>query len=367
MAHSLVQQLPGTRRWVTISTALGLLGTLLTIGQMGLLAHVVARAFQHRAGLGSLAPELAAFLAVVLIRAAVTGLRETAGQAGARRAKQTLRAQLMAHLQRLGPLALKDERTGDLVSVAGEGIERLDPYVARYLPQTALALLTPLVILVAVAARDWISAIILLATAPILPLLMALVGRYAENHIAAQWTTLARMSAYLLDTLQGLTTIKTLGRGAVTRENTRRISTTYRDRTLRALRYAFLSSLVLEFITAGAIAMVAVVLGTRLLDGALSFETAFFVLLLVPEFYRPLRDLGQHRHAAMEAKAPMDRIAALLASRATTVAPSLPADHSRRPSCIQEPIILARPLQIALSGAGYAYPGSETPALSRID
>ncbi|HVC82928.1 MAG TPA: thiol reductant ABC exporter subunit CydD [Chloroflexota bacterium] len=367
MAHSLVRQLPGARRWVAISTALGLLGTLLTIGQMGLLAHVTDRAFQRHAGLGSLAPELAALLGVILLRAAVTGLRETAGQAGARRAKQTLRAQLVAHLQRLGPLALKDKRTGDLVSLVGEGIERIDPYVARYLPQTALVVLTPLAILVAVAARDWISAIILLATAPILPLLMALVGRYAESHIQAQWSTLARMSAYLLDTLQGLTTIKILGRGAATEENVRRISIAYKDRTLRALRHAFLSSLVLEFITAGAIAMVAVVLGTRLLDGALSFETAFFVLLLVPEFYRPLRDLGQHRHAAMEAEAPMERIAALLASPATTVAPSLPADHGRRPSSTREPIILARPLQIALTGIGYCYPGSETAALSGID
>lgn len=379
MAQSLVLRLSGTRRWVAISTALGLLGTLLTIGQMALLAHVTARAFRDHAGLGALGLELAAFLGLVLIRATVTGLRETAGQAGARCAKQALRTQLLAHLQRIGPLGLKGERTGDLVAVAGEGIERLDPYVARYLPQIALAVLTPLAILVAVAARDWISAIILLATAPILPLLMALVGRYAESHLQAQWTTLARMSAYLLDTLQGLTTIKTLARGVVTGENVRRISTAYKDRTLRALRYAFLSSLVLEFITAGAIAMVAVVLGTRLLDGALSFETAFFVLLLVPEFYRPLRDLGQHRHAAMEAKAPMERIAALLAvpigpdSAPLTGDPQPQPTRSRHPASAggslstEEPIILARPLQIVLSGAGYSYPGSQSPALSGID
>ena len=386
----LVQRLPGVRRWVAISTALGLLGTLLTILRMGVLAQVAARAFQHHAGLGAMAPELAIFLGLTLAGAAVTGLRETAGQTGARRAKQALRAQLVAHLQRIGPLALKDERTGDLVAVAGEGIERLDPYIARYLPQVALSVLTPLAITAAVLDRDWISAVIFLATAPMLPLLMALVGRYAENHIQNQWTTLARMSAFLLDTLQGLTTIKALGRGAAAREDVRRISTAYKDRTLKALRYAFLSSLVLEFITAGAIAMVAVVLGARLLDGTISFENAFFVLLVAPEFYRPLRDLGQHRHAAMEARQPIERVAALLAvtvgtdHRAYDSGPTRPTRDrsrpvpSRRPQSAptslsrnhvssQESIILAPPLQIALREAGYSYPGSDIPALAGIN
>jgi ATP-binding cassette, subfamily C, bacterial CydD len=280
-----------------------------------------------------------------------------------------LRALLVAHLLRLGPLALRNQRTGELVATAGDGIDRLDPYVARYLPQVQLSVLTPLMIGIAVLVRDWISAVILLATAPILPLLMILVGRYAEGHIRQQWTTLSRMSAYLLDTLQGLTAIKMFARGAETLESVRRVSATYRDRTLKTLRYAFLSGLVLEFVTAGAIALVAVDLGTRLLDGNISFERAFFVLLLAPEFYRPLRELGQHRHAAMEAREPAARIEALPAWSVGTRTASAPERQDLIGGGTEggRPITLARPLRITLRGVGYSYPGGDRPALAGID
>ncbi|MGH2346684.1 MAG: ABC transporter ATP-binding protein/permease, partial [Chloroflexota bacterium] len=369
MPKTLLRQLPGVRPWIALSVGLGLLGTLLTIGQMALLASITARAFQSGARLPALAPALAALLAFTVLRAGVTWLRETAAHAGAVRVKHKLRALLIAHLFRLGPLALKEQRTGELVATAGDGIDRLDPYVARYLPQVQLSILVPLMIGIAVLTRDWISAVILLATAPILPLLMILVGRYAEGHIRQQWTTLSRMSAYLLDTLQGLTAIKMFARGAETLESVRRVSATYRDRTLKTLRYAFLNGLVLEFVTAGAIALVAVDLGTRLLDGNISFERAFFVLLLAPEFYRPLRELGQHRHAAMEANEPAARIAALPAwSVETPIASALePTDTAAGRPAADRPIVLARPLRITLSGVGYSYPGGDRPALTGVD
>jgi ATP-binding cassette, subfamily C, bacterial CydD len=368
VAKTLLRQLPGVRRWVAFSVGLGLLGTLLLIAQTALLASVIARAFQAHAALPALAPALVALLILTVMRAGVTWLRETAAQAGAGDVKRALRAGVIAHLLHLGPLALREQRTGELVATVGDGIDRLDPYVARYLPQRLLSVLTPLVIGVAVLARDWMSALILLATAPILPLLMILVGRYAEGHIRLQWTALSRMSAYLLDTLQGLTTIKMFARGADTRETIRRVGVTYRVRTLAALRYAFLSGLVLDFVTAGAIALLAVDLGTRLLAGAVSFERAFFVLLLAPEFYRPLRELGQHRHAAMEAREPAARIEALPHWSAdsmsdASVGPSLMVTRSAH----EPPVTLAGPLHIALNGVGYSYPGSAGPSLTGLD
>ncbi len=363
MAKTLLRQLPGVRRRLALSVGLGLLGTLLTIGQTALLASVIARAFLSHADLPSLAPILMALFVLVVLRAGVTWLRETAAQIGATAVKRALRAGVIAHLLRLGPLAMKEQRTGELVATVGDGIDRLDPYVARYMPQQLLSVLTPLIIGVAVLARDWISALILLATAPILPLLMILVGRYAEGHIRQQWTALSRMSAYLLDTLQGLTAIKMFARGSDTRENIRRVSVTYRDRTLTTLRYAFLSGLVLDFVTAGAIALLAVDLGTRLLDGAVSFERALFVLLLAPEFYRPLRELGQHRHAAMEAREPAARIEALPNWSVAARGPSTGGERSDH----DQPVILAGPLHITLSGVGYSYPGSARPSLVGID
>jgi ATP-binding cassette subfamily C protein CydD len=365
---TLLRHLPGVRRRLAISVGLGLLATLILIGQTALLASVIARAFQSDAALPSLVPALVALLILTVVRANVIRLRETAAQAGAADVKRALRAGVIAHLLRLGPLALKEQRTGELTATVGDGIDRFDPYVARYMPQQVLSVLTPLVIGIAVLTRDWISALILLATAPILPLLMILVGRYAEGHIRQQWVALSRMSAYLLDTLQGLTAIKMFARGADTRANIRRVSATYRDRTLATLRYAFLSGLVLDFVTAGAIALLAVDLGTRLLDGAVSFERAVFVLLLAPEFYRPLRELGQHRHAAMEAREPAARIEALpnWSVAAVTGPSSRPLAGAGRAEH-EQPVTLAAPLHLVLSAVGYSYPGSVGLAVTGID
>jgi ATP-binding cassette subfamily C protein CydD len=165
---------------------------------------------------------------------------------------------------------------------------------------------------------------------------------------------LARMSAHFLDALQGLPTLKVFGRGTAEREKIARVSTAFRDTTLKVLRYAFLSGLVLEFMTAVAIGVVAVELGARLLAGTISFERAFLILLLAPEFYRPLRDLGVHRHAGMEGSAAAKRIVEILA----TPVPIVECAATSRP--------LAGPPTIALVGVTYRYPESARPALSDI-
>ena len=291
----------------------------------------------------------------ILQAGAVFG-REIAAQHAAVQSKAALRARLFAHLLRLGPSFLRGERTGSLLATATEGVERLDPYVARYVPQIALSAIAPLLIAVAVWTQDWISGVVLLATAPILPFLMILVGSYAESHVQAQWTALTRMQAHMLEAVQGLATLIVFGRTASERARLQRIGRDYRDRTLQTLRYAFLSSLVLEFITAGAIALIAVTLGIRLLSGDISFERAFFVLLLTPEFYRPLRELGLHRHAAMEGAAAAARMHEILILPAPTHAPLVP-----------QAVPGERPPAISFESVQYTYPGSAKPALSSVD
>jgi ATP-binding cassette, subfamily C, bacterial CydD len=183
---------------------------------------------------------------------------------------------------------------------------------------------------------------------------MVLVGSYAEEHTKRQWLALSRMGAHFLDALQGLTTLKTFGRAAEEKEQVARVSDEFRKRTLKVLRFAFLSGLVLEFMTAAAIALVAVVLGVRLINGAISFEQAFLVLLLTPEFYKPLRVLGASRHAGMEGKAAAERIFEVLNTRAV----------ARGGGRTVEP--LSGGLTIEFSAVRFAYLGSKYPALCDV-
>src|SRR3712207_673548 len=199
------------------------------------------------------------------------------------------------------------------------------------------------------------SAILLLVTAPVIPILMILVGSYAEEHMQRQWAALTRMGASFLDALQGLATLKIFGQSAAEGERVATASEEFRARTMKVLRYAFISGLVLEFMTAAAIALVAVTLGVRVVSGSMPFEEAFVVLLLAPEFYRPLRELGAHRHAGMEGCAAADRIFEIL----KTPAPVREGTEAVHP--------FSGGLSVEFLGVGYAYPGSDRAALSDLN
>jgi ATP-binding cassette subfamily C protein CydD len=218
----------------------------------------------------------------------------------------------------------------------------------------ALSAFVPLTVAVYIFPRDWSSAVLLLITAPVIPIMMILVGSYAEEHVQRQWLTLSRMGAHFLDVLQGLATLKIFGRAAAEQERVARVSDEFRERALKVLRFAFLSGLVLEFMTAVAIALVAVALGVRLVNGALSFQQAFLILLLAPEFYKPLRELGVHRHAGMEGKAAAERIFEILD---TPVPVREGSGASGR---------FAGGLDVEFSDVGFTYPGNERPALSGV-
>src|ERR671920_1182457 len=312
MDRELLRQAKPARVLLLCAVVLGVLGVGATIVRMTFLSEIVDRVFLGGEGLDRVKPLLFFLLGAVALRSGLLWLRELVAQRGAVRAKSELRERLMAHLMRLGPGYAGGERTGELVATAVEGVERLDAYVSRYLPQMVLSALVPLLVAAYLLPLDPISAVLLLVTAPAIPILMVLVGSHAETHTRSQWAALSRMSAHFLDVLQGLPTLKVFGRSAAERERVAKISDEFRKRTLKVLRWAFLSGFVLEFITTLSIALVAVALGVRLLIGSISFEPAFLVLLLAPEFFRPLRELGVHRHAGMEGKASADRIFEIL-------------------------------------------------------
>jgi ATP-binding cassette, subfamily C, bacterial CydD len=334
--------------------ALGLLAAAATIVQLVALGKVVAGVFLEGADLLEVRGLLLLLLGASILRSCLVWGREVAGQRGAVRVKSELRERLLAHVLRLGPSYTKDERTGELATTATEGVEKLDAYVGRYLPQVSLSALVPLMIAGYILPRDLSSAVLLLVTAPVIPVLMVLVGSYAEEHTRRQWRALARMGASFLDAMQGLTTSKVFGRSADEGEKVAAASEEFRRRTMKVLRYAFLSGLVLEFMTAAAIGLVAVTLGVRVISGNMPFEVAFLVLLLTPEFYKPLRELGVHRHAGMEGSAAADRIFEILSTPARVRQDSGALD------------LASDKISIELSGAGYTYPGSEGPALRDI-
>ena len=355
MNKGLFRQIKNARSTLTFTIIFGVLGAVVMIAQMAFLSRIVDRVFLAHESLAQISSLLFLLPGVIIVRAGLVWAREVSAQQGAIRVKSELRERLFAHLLQLGPAYSKGERTGELVATMSDGIERLDAYVSRYLPQAALSVLVPLLIVAFILSLDWTSALLLLVTGPIIPLLMVLVGSYAEGHIQRQWIALSRMSAHFLDVVQGLPTLQLFGRSGAERERIARVSERFRDKTMKVLRVAFLSGAVLEFLTAMAIGLVAVTLGVRLLDGGISFEQAFLVLLLAPEFYRPLRELGVHRHAGMEGKAAAGRILEILETPVTVRPVSM---SSKRPG---------GQLTITFTGVTYTYPGAHRPALTGID
>ncbi len=342
------------RTTLILTIMFGVAIALVTIVQMTFLSQVVDRVFLAHNGLAQVWSFLLWLIGLIALRALLLWGREVTALRGAIRVKAELRERLFSHLLALGPLYSKHERTGELVTTAYEGIERLDAYISRYLPQVVLSALVPLLIAIYLFPFDWISTVLLLITCPVIPLLMVLVGSYTEAHTQRQWVALSRMGAHFLDAVQGLTTLKLFGRSAAEQARIARISNNLREKTLKVLRMAFLSGAILELMTAFAIALVAVALGIRLLDGGISFQHAFLVLLLTPEFYRPLRDLGSSRHAAMDGKAAATRISEILAMPIHTT-----NDADAQP--------LARQCSIVLKNVTYHYPESSQPALKHIN
>ena len=338
------------RSGLSVAIGLGLAAGLLVIAQALLLARFVDGMVFRHASFATERPYFYGLLGLFVVRAALSYAAERAAHHAAAAAKTGLRNQLVDHVFALGPVFAAGERSADLAATAIDGVEALDPYFARYLPQKTLVALVPLAILVAVAPLDGISALILIVTGPIIPLFMVFVGYRAEAINQRQWRQLLTMSAHILDAIQGITTLKLFGRARAEIALIARISDDYRRATMAGLRVAFLTSAALEFFASLSIALVAVLFGVRLLHGAISFFPAFLVLLLVPEFFMPLRALAVHYHARMNALAAAERIFDLLDTKLCQPA-------GTRPSPVGAVGIACRGLDVAYGADRWALRG----------
>ncbi len=284
---------------LAVAVGLGFLAGLFTILQAGTLTRIVNRVFLEHQSLAQVFSLLLFLLVLILCRVSLAWVGELAANRLAQNVKNALRGQLLQHLLKLGPAYTSGEQTGELTSALVERVDALEAYYSQYLPGLALAALTPLAILIVVFPLDPLSGVVLLLTAPLIPLFMVLIGNLAQSLTRRQWQTLSRLSASFLDALQGLTTLKILGRSRAQVEKIAQQSDQFRQKTMDVLKVTFLSALVLEMVATLSTAVVAVEIGLRLLYGKMSFEQAFFVLLLAPEFYLPLRTLGARFHSGM--------------------------------------------------------------------
>jgi len=278
-----------TRFGLTITVLSGLLSGLLTIWQAWLLSSTVDGVFLKEQSLSQVMDWLRLLLVIIAARGLLAWGNEVSANAMVVHVKTDLRQRLFAHIQALGPAYTRTERTGDLTTAAVEGIEALDAYFSQYLPQLVITTLVPLSILLFVFPIDLLSGIILLLTAPLIPFFMILIGKGAEAVTNRQYETLSRLSAHFLDSLQGLTTLKILGQSKAHAKSIAKVSDQFRDRTMAVLRITFLSALVLELLATLSTAVIAVEIGLRLLYAKMEFREAFFLLILAPEFYLPLR------------------------------------------------------------------------------
>ena len=295
-----------------LTILLGWGGGLLTILQAWYLASIVNAVFLNSLTRSNLIMPLFFLLIVVMGKALTNWGSEVSANSVAQRVKSILRKQLLTHLAALGPSFTQNERTGELAAAAVEGVEALDAYFSQYLPQVVLAASIPLSMLILIFPIDTLTGIVFLFTAPLVPFFMILIGRTSEALTERQYSMLSRLSAHFYDVLQGLVTLYALGQSKSQAKVIANVSERYRDATMQVLRVTFLSALALELLTTLSTAIVAVEIGIRLLYGKLEFLPALFILVVAPEFYLPLRQLGLKYHAGMSGVSAAKRIFEIL-------------------------------------------------------
>jgi len=301
-----------SRRLVILASACGAAAALLFIGQALALSQVVQLIFLDRRLLADVLPLLGLMLLFILGRAALLGLADSLAQRSASHLKADLRGRLVDQLLRLGPAYTTAERSGELANAVIAGVETLDEYTAQYLPARTLAIVVPALVFVVVLILDPWSTIVLLFAGPMLLLIMALIGGRTQAITQRRFAEMSWMSAFFLDMLQGLPTLKLYGRSREQSANILAISRQFGSTTMDVLRTAFQSSLVMEWAATAATAMVALETSLRLMNGTLPFNRALAVILLTPEFFLPLRQMAMKYHAGTQGKAAGERLLAIL-------------------------------------------------------
>ena len=355
MLKRIIRESAAGRALLYATIMLAVAGGLAVVAQAVLMADIISRAFLGGEGLAALARPLLMLALVAVLRAVLAYLRQAAADGFSARVREDLRNRVFSRILSLGPISASGERSGELIATALDGVDGLDAYLGHYLPQTALAALIPLTVLMAVLAQNLLSGIILLVTAGLLPYFMILLGRAAERRTKRQWRLLQMLSGHFLDVVRGMRTLQLFGRSKRQVDIIRKVSEAHRSATLDTLKIAFLSAFALELIASLSTGLVAVAISFGLLDGSLHLAAGLAILILVPEFYLPLRGLGSDFHAGMNGAAAAERIFEVLD------APIVAGSRGKRR------LPAGSPLEIRLRDVAYSYPGASKPALTELD
>jgi thiol reductant ABC exporter CydD subunit len=350
----LLQRARPARLLLGTDIAIGLATALLILVQATLFARIVARAFN-----GATLPDL--WTAIVLL-AAVFALRgafawgfETTGRRAASAVLSDLRLALVERRLWAQPAALDGVAGGEIAAASVQGVDALEAYFARYLPQVVLACVVPVLVLAWVGRIDLESALIMLLTLPLVPLFMWLIGRYTEQRTRERWQALRLLSTHFLDVVRGLPTLRAFNRSRAQATSIAAVSESYRRTTMGVLRVSFLSGSVLELAATLGIALVAVTVGVRLVDGSLGLQAGLTVLVLAPELYLPLRRLGAEFHSSADGLAVADRMFSLLDAPAEVT-----PDGDRQAPSPTDNIV-------RLEHVSFSYPARPGPVLDGID
>jgi ATP-binding cassette subfamily C protein CydCD len=346
-----------SRLWLALTISLGFFSGLLTIGQARFISQIVSRVFLDKKGLTEVWGLMQLTLVFFTLRALLSWLSSVSAKTIAVQVKSRVRILLLNHLEKLGPAFTQREQSGEISATIVEGVEALDAYFSQYLPQLVLSALVPLTILVFVFPTDLLSGLVLLVTAPLIPFFMYLIGKSAQTITDRQFSTLSRLAAKFLDSLHGLTTLKLFNQAQSQTEKIKETSDQYRKTTMKVLQVTFLSALALELLATLSTAIVAVEIGLRLLYFQVTLEQALFLLMIAPEFYIPLRQLGLRFHAGMEGQSAAVRIFEILDTDPIQDKFPLPSPDNKFSPPLQ---------QLTLDKVSFSYPGEDQIALNNI-
>jgi len=350
----LLKRTKSARPLLTVDVALGVGTALAVLVQASMLARIVARAFDG-VSVDRLWPEFAVLVAAFALRGGCAWGMEIAGRRAAWNVLSELRLGLAAKRLRSQPIAADGAGSAEIAAVAVQGVDALEGYFARYLPQAVLASVVPFLVIAWVAVVDWESALIMLLTLPLVPVFMWLIGRYTEQRTQERWLALRRLSSHFLDVVRGLPTLRAFGRADDEVATLAMVSDRYRATTMETLRVSFLSGSVLELAATVGVALVAVTAGVRLVDGDLGLQAGLVVIVLAPELYLPFRRLGAEYHASADGLAVAERMFALL-----DAPDAVPVAGTRRPpSPAHAPVRFEQ--------VSFAYPARPVAVLDGLD
>ncbi|MEJ2866130.1 thiol reductant ABC exporter subunit CydD [Actinomycetospora sp. OC33-EN08] len=326
----LLRHVAAARRHVVLCAGVGIATAGLVVAQADLIACAVTRGFLGGAGLAALGGTLAALLAVVAGRALLAGASEVAGARAAADVVAALRARLVGKALELGPRDPRLPSAAELSTLATRGVDGLDGYVRRYLPTLLVAAVVPLAVSLRILGADLVAALIVAGTVPLIPVFMILIGRFTESAVARRSRTLAVLGHHFLDLVAGLDVLVAFGRARRQAGRLREIADRHRTATMATLRVAFLSALVLELLATLSVALVAVAVGLRLVQGELDLHTALLIIVLAPEVYLPLRAVGARFHDSLDGLTAAQEVLSILELPAAAPGAGRPAPDPRR-------------------------------------